>query len=428
MREKVRATYVTRKVFNNEVEKLSIKEGYQLNHAAAKRARERYKRIKEQEYANLYNLDMLARQKELERLEFKYMPKLSSAVRSMSRAKNNLIDIMRCNKFDYFVTLTFDKEKIDRLDDTAVRRAYRKWRDNIKKQFGHMYYVAVEEYHKKGGLHYHLLIGSVDKNQLGLVDSGNTITKGRTAGQPIYNITRWRNGFSTATELLDKTAAMYYIAKYLTKNAVDPRFFNKKRYFTSQNVNRPSVERTQHIDTDRQSDFDIFDSIMIELYDIEYGDVNHDYTVLSRSLTDESSQELIEERKKLADEYLANRKQMRIDKEKSYVLRQFERHSSKNIRDKYRYDASNSEKYNKVMSIFFNDKVLTQSEVLEQLNQRRMKSIQSDNTLLLRTNRDFFTCKSMTDEVTNETRFLSSEEYALEKLKKEFLQLEEWGL
>lgn len=217
----------------------------------------------------------------MKEFERKYAPKMENAIRSMVRSKQQLMDILKCNDFDFFVTLTFDKTKLDRLDDKATRKAFRRWANNMKKQFPNMWYVAVEEYHKKGGLHYHILIGGVTAQQLGLVDSGKTVRKGRCKGQPIYNATKWQNGYSTVTKVLDKIAVKYYLSKYLTKGKIDPRFFGKKRFFTSQNIIRPIIEKDQF---PCNEEFDIFNSIIKEDYNIDYEDTKKEYTVLSRTI------------------------------------------------------------------------------------------------------------------------------------------------
>ncbi len=141
-----------------------------------------------------------------------------------------------------------------------------------------MVYVAIEEYQKRGALHYHLLVGNTTAEELGLADSGKKVRKGRLKGQPIYNVTKWRYGFSTVTKIFDTEAVKYYLSKYLTKGQADPRFFGKKRYFTSRNIIRPTVEKFQF---PCNAECDIFDSIMKEDYNIDYEDASKEYTVLS---------------------------------------------------------------------------------------------------------------------------------------------------
>lgn len=280
-------TFVTRKLYNDKTEKFIIKNGYSPNIEKIQRAKRLKKLLKEIELKSIEpkgQLDFETMQEyKKKKIEFdrKYAPKLENAVRSMNRSKNNLIDILKSNDFNFFVTLTFDKNKIDRLDDKETRKEFAKFVKDLRKCFINMIYVAVPEYHKKGGLHFHLLIGKVTAEELGFVDSGKVVKSGRCKGQTIYNVTKWQSGFSTATKILDTNAVKYYLSKYLTKGKVDPRFFGKKRFYVSQNINRPQVEKMAFPCTDT---FDIFDSIIKEDYNIDYEDSKKEYCVLSRQI------------------------------------------------------------------------------------------------------------------------------------------------
>ena len=279
-------TFVTRKLYKNGSEKIIIKSGYSPNIEKMLRAKKRKKLLKEIEYQSIepkgqLNFETIQEYEEKKnKLDRKYAPKLENAVRSMNRSKNNLKDILQCNEFNFFVTLTFDKNKIDRLDDNKTRKIFTQWVSNIQRDLPNLIYVAVPEYHKKGGLHFHLLIGGVTAEDLGLVNSGKVVKSSRCKGQIIYNVSKWnRKGFSTATEILDNNAVKFYLSKYLTKSKVDPRFFGKKRFYVSRNIKRPQVEKMSFPCNDR---FDIFDSIDKTNYNIDYEDLSKEYCVLSR--------------------------------------------------------------------------------------------------------------------------------------------------
>lgn len=279
-------TFVTRKLYKNGSEKIIIKSGYSPNIEKMLRAKKRKKLLKEIEYQSIepkgqLNFETIQEYEEKKnKLDRKYAPKLENAVRSMNRSKNNLMDILQCNEFNFFVTLTFDKNKIDRLDDNKTRKIFTQWVSNIQRYLPNLIYVAVPEYHKKGGLHFHLLIGGATAEDLGLVNSGKVVKSGRCKGQIIYNVSKWnRKGFSTATEILDNNAVKFYLSKYLTKSKVAPRFFGKKRFYVSRNIKRPQVEKMSFPCNDR---FDIFDSIDKTNYNIDYEDLSKEYCVLSR--------------------------------------------------------------------------------------------------------------------------------------------------
>lgn len=164
--------------------------------------------------------------------------------RSARRARQTLYDICKCNDFSYFVTLTFDGNKIDRMNDNATKRKYSQWANDVKKQFPNMYYVTVPEYHKKGGLHFHILIGGITLDELkatpALNKRGKQIHK---KGKAIWNIGAWKKGFSTLSIINNGEATKHYICKYITKQHADDRFFNKRRYYVSRNIERPEIEK-----------------------------------------------------------------------------------------------------------------------------------------------------------------------------------------
>lgn len=58
--------------------------------------------------------------------------------------------------------------------------------------------------------------------------------------QIIYNMDKWKFGFTTATVVQDGNRVSKYIGKYITKNVRDSTP-HKQRYFVSQNMPKPKV-------------------------------------------------------------------------------------------------------------------------------------------------------------------------------------------
>lgn len=189
---------------------------------------------------------------------------LADIKRSANRARQELQDICACNHFYYFLTLTFDKDKVNRLNDRETRAAYTAWAKEMHRRFPKMYFVTVPEYHKKGGLHFHLLVGGINFDDFKPEFYKNT-TKGKHKGQPIYNVTAWENGYSTVTLIQEQNATKNYICKYITKQNFDERFFAKKRYYVSRNIQRPLTEKA----TIRQSFCNLW-NIDFDNWDISY--------------------------------------------------------------------------------------------------------------------------------------------------------------
>lgn len=147
---------------------------------------------------------------------------------SLKRAKDKIQDIVLCNNFEYFVTLTFNPQKVDSLNVEEVKRAIRNWLNNGVKRRNYSY-IAIPEYHKSGRIHLHALMSG----DLSLVDSGH-----KHNFKTIYNVSDWQEkyGFSTAIKIDGNiTALSYYITKYISKG--NDKIFGRF-YWSSRNLQR----------------------------------------------------------------------------------------------------------------------------------------------------------------------------------------------
>lgn len=157
---------------------------------------------------------------------------------AFKRSKNMIYKLACNNKpWDYFVTFTFNSEKVDRYNFSEVSKKLSKWIDNIKQKYGckDMGYIIVPEKHKDGAWHFHGLFKNCDN--LNFIDSGIKDNQGRT----IYNISNYKFGFTTATKLSDIDKAVSYILKYISKDLFGDSLKGKKRYWRSKNLEIPAV-------------------------------------------------------------------------------------------------------------------------------------------------------------------------------------------
>lgn len=185
------------------------------------------------------------------------------ANQSIQRSKAMLDMLLKVNSFDWFCTLTFDKEKINRADDEVVYKSYIKYINNIKHKYPSFKYITVLERHDDGNIHFHLLVGGLTWQQLGLVNTGKVCchwatkkqgicskeyfekTKHRydlkdTDGLIVYNITTFADGFTTATRIFSPERCSSYVKKYLDKAFGSTDIF-KKRFYYSANLNVPKI-------------------------------------------------------------------------------------------------------------------------------------------------------------------------------------------
>lgn len=228
------------------------------------------------------------------------------------RRTNILVDmILIMNDFDWFLTLTFDKDKIDRTNDFLVFECYKKYMDNIQKKFPKIKYICFPERHhdEDNCIHFHLLVAGITAKQMGLVNSGKVCCSWATKkngiaskeyfdktqakyvhtitdGEPIYNATSFIYGFSTVSRICDRERCNFYVQKYIKKDLGSTDAF-KKRFYYSANLDVPEIV-TQQIGADFLSPTDIDKVPFVEkdLY-IQYAKSvwkNKDYNILQAKI------------------------------------------------------------------------------------------------------------------------------------------------
>lgn len=175
--------------------------------------------------------------------------------KTIHRKKTAIFDYVYNNDWDYFVTLTVNYSEYG-WTPAEYKQKVTYWLNNLRKR-QNIEYLLVAEYHKNSErVHLHILVkGSAAA--LGLTPSGTYIfkhsrfnkpIKARTAinsgldikeGQEVFNVTKWKYGFSTAIKTDDnKYALAAYITKYITKDT--EKIFGKS-YWHSKGVLKPLV-------------------------------------------------------------------------------------------------------------------------------------------------------------------------------------------
>lgn len=156
-------------------------------------------------------------------------------VSSVNRTRQSIYSICRSNTWEYFVTLTFNPDKIDSTDYDTVVKSLSKYLEYIKSKYSpELKYILVPELHADGKkFHFHGLFSNI--GNLKLLDSG--IVKN---GSVIYNIDSYKKGFSTVSIVRDSLRASGYLLKYITKDLCSVTK-NRKRYWCSKNLNKPVV-------------------------------------------------------------------------------------------------------------------------------------------------------------------------------------------
>lgn len=172
---------------------------------------------------------------------------------SRKRTLQNFHGYVRSNAWSYFLTLTF-KDK-DKLSEDEVGYLWQLFRQKLQYRFPDIKIICVREHHKKGGLHFHGLLGNcnLDKYLRIAINSAEFYEdrKGdkhpnkyymqqlkNEFGDQVYNIDSkiYSEGHLTIVKIkefnYDKISR--YLSKYFLKENVS---FNKKTYWHTNNLN-----------------------------------------------------------------------------------------------------------------------------------------------------------------------------------------------
>ena len=145
------------------------------------------------------------------------------------------------NNFQWFVTLTFNPEKVDSFDYETAKGTLLKWCRSMRDKYKQFSYLMVPELHKSGAVHFHGLLGDISA---GFVEAANP-KNGEPVirhGRQVYNLTDWKYGFSDCEKIESPERAASYITKYVTTALLaDKKMYNKKRYFNSQGLKKHAV-------------------------------------------------------------------------------------------------------------------------------------------------------------------------------------------
>lgn len=152
------------------------------------------------------------------------------------RAKQVVYELARANvdKWDWFVTLTFDPTYVRRDDYADCLLHVRRLCHNLTR-LG-CSWLFVPEHHKDGySFHFHGLVGG----NFPMVEAGKHGWNGKAVDT--WNLLDFP-GYTSVQRVLDATRVSTYITKYITKDLVHVVPKGCHRYLHSRNLLRPEVD------------------------------------------------------------------------------------------------------------------------------------------------------------------------------------------
>jgi hypothetical protein len=170
---------------------------------------------------------------------------------AVSRSKKVVKEYALCNDFDWFVTLTIDKEKYDRYN---LKGYYKDLGELLHNYNGNcteaekVRYILIPELHQDGAWHMHGLVKGIKQKDLYINEHGYW---------------SWRQydrkfGFMSMGKIKDKLAVGNYITKYISKdmgNTVNE--LNAKMYYCSKGLKKgENVYRGHDVEVNCDWDFE----------------------------------------------------------------------------------------------------------------------------------------------------------------------------
>ncbi len=164
----------------------------------------------------------------------------------IKRNRERVFDIVYCNDWSYFLTITFDPKQVNSSNVHEVMPKLNIWLQNNVARKGLKYILIPEKFKHSDGIHCHALINDalpvVDSGRVRIGKKSYKIEDAKRFGLPftdkdkIYNVPDWKYGFSTAIRVNDNSGALsVYLTKYITKGT--DRIFGRY-YWSSRNIDR----------------------------------------------------------------------------------------------------------------------------------------------------------------------------------------------
>lgn len=128
------------------------------------------------------------------------------------------------NHWDYFITLTTDKLKVNRYDDQAVKHLWRLCRQRIQRFDNNAKILLVPERHEDFALHFHGLVAMENQwvlKPFKVMEKGVPVEKKSKLGAPLFEFPFWDFGFANCAIIYSDNDMMFkgeQLAKKVDEN------------------------------------------------------------------------------------------------------------------------------------------------------------------------------------------------------------------
>lgn len=177
---------------------------------------------------------------------------------SLSRTKKNIRELALCNDFEYFATLTVNKNYCDRYDIDICQDSLKKLFKAYKRKNKNFAYLFITEKHKDGAFHFHGLVKGMNAEDL--YNNQNNYLSNK-----FFDCL----GFNSFSVIRDYEKTCNYITKYITKDCV--RNKTRQIYISSRGLLKAFKTEIQNFD---DNSFFTFENDYCFVRDFKLSDLN----------------------------------------------------------------------------------------------------------------------------------------------------------
>jgi len=173
---------------------------------------------------------------------------------NISRARAKIFEYAFCNPWDYFVTLTLDKNKYDRFNLETFQKDFARFIGHLNSNNGlNIKYLLIPETHIDGAWHMHGFIMGLPSDQLRLFNLKEHlptyIRDKLKEDQAVYDWDRYRKkfGFCDLEPIRNNEACAKYVTKYVSKSlAADITTLGAHLYYCSKGLKTAEIIAKGH--------------------------------------------------------------------------------------------------------------------------------------------------------------------------------------
>ncbi len=220
---------------------------------------------------------------------FTYQKLYRSMNNSRKRSIQKFYNYSIANKWQYFLTLTFDPEHVNRYDDVEVIEKWSTFQKWLKKLNPNAKIIVVPEYHEKEdengkrALHFHGFLSDCPNIRLEPAKNSKTgeYLFSNVDKSPLLHLIDWKYGFSTVAVIPinnNNLRITNYMTKYMFKQS-DRVGYGKKLYYHTRNLDMCNSENYLFPEKDFKK--------IIEEYDLKEVKTSNGFTVYRGKLKSE---------------------------------------------------------------------------------------------------------------------------------------------